>query len=138
MDSIDPQQELFTKLKVEIGKGYNVFDGALPPSDTPYPFVYLGETSIQDDFGNKTILLADVGVTIHVWSNDFNKRGTHSEMLRNIKEIARSITETATYKWQITSVYQRQLEDTTTTTPLLHGVLELNYKLRGYINAGSS
>lgn len=131
MDSIDPQQEIFTKLKVEIGKSYNVYDGALPPADTPYPFVYLGETTLQDDYGNKTMILANVGVTIHIWSDNFEKRGTHSEMLRTIKEIARGITETTNYSWNVTSVYQRQLEDSTTKTPLLHGVLEINYKLLG-------
>ncbi len=131
MDSIDPQQEIFTKLKVEIGKSYNVYDGALPPADTPYPFVYLGETTLQDDYGNKTMVLANVGVTIHIWSDNFEKRGTHSEMLRTVKEIARGITETTNYSWNVTSVYQRQLEDNTTKTPLLHGVLEINYKLLG-------
>ena len=128
---IDPQQEIFTKLKVEIEKSYDTYDGALPPENTPYPFVYLGETTLQDDYGNKTMILANVGVTIHSWSDDFTKRGTHSEMLRNGKEIARGITETTSYKWQISNIYQRQLEDNTTKTPLLHGVLEINYKLLG-------
>lgn len=131
MANIDPQQELFTKLRTEISKNYDVFDGALPPADTPYPFVYLGETTIRDDYGNKTMVLANVGVTIHVWSDDFTKRGTHSEILRNVKAIARSITETTSYSWQIVNIYQRQLEDNTTRTPLLHGVLELEYKLLG-------
>lgn len=131
MANIDPQQELFTKLRTEISKSYDVFDGALPPADTPYPFIYLGETTIRDDYGNKTMVLANVGVTIHVWSDDFTKRGTHSEILRNVKAIARSITETTSYSWQIVNIYQRQLEDNTTRTPLLHGVLELEYKLLG-------
>jgi hypothetical protein len=77
------------------------------------------------------MVLANVGVTIHVWSDAFTKRGTHSEILRNVKAIARSITETTSYSWQIVNIYQRQLEDNTTRTPLLHGVLELEYKLLG-------
>lgn len=77
------------------------------------------------------MILADVGFTIHVWIADFEKRGTHSEMLRTVKEIARSITRTTNYSWNVTSIYQRQLEDNTTKTPLLHGVLEINYKLLG-------
>lgn len=128
---IDPQQEIFTKLKVEIEKNYNVFDGALPPANTPYPFVYLGEVTLQDDYGNKSMVLANVNVTIHVWSDDFTKRGTHSEMLRDVKEIARGITETTNYSWTVLNIYQRQLEDNTTKTPLLHGVLEIEYKLLG-------
>lgn len=131
MDSIDPQQELFIAIKSELEEVYSVYDGALPPEDTPYPFVYLGEVTLQDDYGNKSMILADVGFTIHVWSADFEKRGTHSEMLRTVKEIARSITRTTNYSWNVTSIYQRQLEDNTTKTPLLHGVLEINYKLLG-------
>lgn len=128
---IDPQQELFIALKSEIEKVYDTYDGALPPKDTPYPFVYLGEVTSQDDYGNKSMVLANVSVTIHVWSDDFTKRGTHSEMLRNVKEIARGITETTNYSWAVLNIYQRQLEDNTTKTPLLHGVLEIEYKLLG-------
>lgn len=131
MDSIDPQQEIFTTLRNEIAESYNTFDGALPPADTPYPFVYLGEVDFRDDYGNKTMVLGNVTATVHVWHSDFEKRGTVSEMLRTIKEIARSITRTTNYKWQILNIYQRQLEDNTTKTPLLHGVLEIEYKLLG-------
>ena len=131
MAKIDPQQELFIAIKSELEEVYSVYDGALPPEDTPYPFVYLGEVTLQDDYGNKSMILADVGFTIHVWSADFEKRGTHSEMLRTVKEIARSITRTTNYSWNVTSIYQRQLEDNTTKTPLLHGVLEIEYKLLG-------
>ena len=128
---IDPQQELFIALKSEIEKVYDTYDGALPPKGTPYPFVYLGKVTSQDDYGNKTMILADVGFTIHIWSNDFKKRGTHSAMLNKVKEIARSITSTTNYAWNVTGIYQQQLEDNTTKTPLLHGVLEINYKLLG-------
>ena len=131
MAKIDPQQEIFTKLKVEIEKSYDTYDGALPPENTPYPFVYLGEVTLQDDYGNKSRVLANVNVTIHVWSDDFTKRGTHSEMLRKVKEIARGITNTTSYSWQVLNIYQRQLEDSTTKTPLLHGVLQIEYKLLG-------
>lgn len=43
---MDPQQELFTalleKLRDEFGED-KVFDGFLPPENTPYPFIYLAE-----------------------------------------------------------------------------------------------
>ena len=39
---LDPQQELFSNIKKEIESlGYDVYDGFLPPENTPYPFVYL-------------------------------------------------------------------------------------------------
>lgn len=41
MEYIDPQQELFSKLKIELeALGYAVYDGFLPPEGTAYPFVY--------------------------------------------------------------------------------------------------
>ena len=42
---MDPQQELFTALLIAAREqGYDVYDGALPPEDTPYPFVYLADS----------------------------------------------------------------------------------------------
>lgn len=47
---MDPQQELFTTLKLELEKlGYGVYDGFLPPEDTPYPFIYLADSHLIDD-----------------------------------------------------------------------------------------
>ena len=38
---MDPQQELFTALLIAAREqGYDVYDGALPPEDTPYPVSY--------------------------------------------------------------------------------------------------
>ena len=42
---MDPQQELFIALKKAIeAKGYDVYDSGLPPDNTPYPFVYIGNS----------------------------------------------------------------------------------------------
>lgn len=47
---MDPQQELFAELLQKIKEwGYDVYDGALPPKDTPYPFVYLADSQQIDD-----------------------------------------------------------------------------------------
>ena len=51
---MDPQQEIFTELLLRIkALGYDVFDGELPPENTPYPFVYLGDMQ-QTDRNTKT------------------------------------------------------------------------------------
>ena len=73
-ENIDPQQELYTALRNSLKQSYDTYDGALPPAGTPYPFVYLGETTLQDDYGNKTAIFAEVSITVHVWHNNFNKR----------------------------------------------------------------
>ena len=125
---IDPQQELFIKIKLEIeALGYAVYDGMLPPEDTPYPFVYLGDCR-QDDDTNKSAVFGNVYQTIHVWSNNPSNRGTVSSMLLAIKSVCRKIEHTDNFAWLLRNASQRLITDTTTKTPLLHGVLEVEYK----------
>lgn len=129
---MDPQQELFTTLLVELKKlGYDVYDGALPPKDTPYPFVYLADSQMTDDLGIKNAVLADVTQTIHVWHNNVRQRGTVSKMLLDIKRVAFKIAGTKSYSWMLTTSSQRILNDDTTDTPSLHGVIDFTYKMTG-------
>ena len=128
MIAIDPQQELFTRLKLDIeALGYSVYDGALPPEETPYPFVYLGDFG-QSDSATKSALYGYVYPTIHIWHNDTRKRGTLSKMMLDIKTACRKIEHTDNYAWVLQSVNQRIIPDNTTKTPLLHGVIEAGYK----------
>jgi hypothetical protein len=121
---MDAQQELFTTLKLNIERqGYAVYDGALPPADTPYPFVYLGDFA-QNDRDTKSHPYGNVFPTIHVWHNNPNERGTVSEMLRQVKLICRRISHTQTYAWSVRNVNSRIITDTTTRQPLLHGIVE--------------
>lgn len=124
----DPQQELFTALKLNIeALGYAVYDGFLPPEGTPYPFVYLGDFRMNDD-ANKGGVFGSVSPTIHVWSNNPRNRGTVSGMLLNIKKVCRNIHHTENFSWMVIEMNQDILPDTTTKTPLLHGVLEPVFK----------
>lgn len=128
MIEIDPQQELFTALIVMIkGLGYDVYDGALPPENTPYPFVYLADSQLTDE-SNKTAVFGTVTQTIHVWSNDVKHRGDLSKMLLSVKTGCRRLEHTNNFAWMLSNVTQRVINDTTTTTPLLHGVIEVEYK----------
>lgn len=128
---IDPQQELFSEIKVVLEENYDVYDGALPPAGTPYPFVYLGDMNFTDDYGYKQHVLGDADFMIHVYHNNVEQRGTLSSMLYDIKGKLRAITATPSYGWQLRNITQRILPDNTTSTPLMHGVLEINYKLTG-------
>ncbi len=121
---MEPQQELFTQLKTELEKlGYSVFDGCLPPSDTPYPFIYLGDFQ-QTDSANKTAVFGAVYPTIHVWINNPRKRGTLSAILLDIKTVLRKIEHTKNFAWLIKNINQKIIPDNTTKQPLLHGILE--------------
>lgn len=123
---MDVQQAVFTQLKVDIESlGYDVYDGELPPKDTPYPFVYLGNSN-QSDNSTKAGNIGTVSQMIHVWHNDVQKRGTVSAMLADIKDVCRELERK--YPVILSGITQDILPDNTTTQPLLHGVLTVNFK----------
>ena len=123
----DPQQEIFTQVKLNAeAKGYSVHDGFLPPEDAPYPFIYLGDCG-QTDTDCKNAIYGRVHLTIHFWHNNPRQRGTVSDMISVVKGICRNITKTAHYKWEARGVNTRIFPDNTTKSPLLHGVLEVDF-----------
>ena len=125
---MDAQQELFTKLIQTIkALGYSVYDGELPPEGTPYPFVYLGDNT-QSDKANKSAVFGTIYQTIHVWHNTPTKRGTVSNMLLSIKMACRAIEKTDNFSLMLTNQSQRIITDKTTKTPLLHGILDVEFK----------
>ena len=124
----DPQQELFMQLKQDIEAfGYSVYDGVLPPANTPYPFVYLGDFQ-QTDTELKDAVHGIVYPVIHVWHNDPHKRGTVSLMMLNIKSACRNIGKTENFAWFVQSMNARIIPDNSTAQPLLHGVIEPTFK----------
>ena len=128
MIAIDPQQELFTRLKLDLeAAGHTVYDGFMPPEGTPYPFDYLGEFRQTDD-ANKSAVFGTVYATIHVWSNTPRNRGTVSQMLLDIKNVCRALRHTANFGWFLQGINQQILPDNTTKTPLLHGVIEATFR----------
>ena len=125
---MDPQQELFTCLLSEIRKrGYDVYDGGLPPEGAPYPFVYLADCR-QTDRSNKNAVLGTVYQTIHVWDGTVRRRGRVSAMLADLKQICRRLEHTPGFSWMVVNIDQRILADTTTKQPLLHGFLEVEFR----------
>ena len=125
---MDPQQELFTELLLKLReRGYDVYDGALPPDGAPYPFVYVADSQQIDDL-NKTAVFGSVYQTIHVWHNNPGQRGEVSAMLLAIKDICRKIEHTGNFAWCVANVNQRLLADTTTKQPLMHGILDVEFK----------
>lgn len=125
---MDAQQELFTFLKIELEKlGYSVYDGFLPPEGTPYPFIYLGNNT-QTDQSTKREMIGNVYQTVHVWHDSPRKRGTVSQMLAVIKILCYRLERTTNFSWAVRNTSQRILADNTTSTPLLHGVLDIEMK----------
>lgn len=125
---MDPQQELFTELLLKLKEmGYDVYDTFLPPDDTPYPFIYLADSQQTDD-ANKTAVFGNVYQTIHVWHNNPRQRGTVSKMLLDIKKVCYKLEHTGNFAWMVQNINQRIFPDNTTKTPLLHGLLEVEFK----------
>lgn len=125
---MDPQQELFTELLLKLKEmGYDVYDTFLPPEDTPYPFIYLADSQQTDD-PNKTAVFGNVYQTIHVWHNNPRQRGTVSQMLLDVKKVCYKLEHTGNFAWMVQNINQRILPDNTTKTPLLHGLLEVEFK----------
>lgn len=126
---MDPQQELFTELltKLRVVFPDKVYDGFLPPENTPYPFVYLADSQLIDT-EMKGAVTGTVYQTIDVWHSSPEKRGTVSAMLLQIKNICRQLEHTQNFAWIIRNVDQRILSDTSTGKPLLHGKLEVEFK----------
>ena len=133
---MDAQQELYSALLIALktkykDTGIGVYDTFLPPDGTPYPFVYLGDSQTVDDYGNKSFIGGHVYQTVHVWHDDPKKRGTQSKIMAEIKDIARHIRDTKSYHWSIRNINQQVIPDTTTSQPLLHGVLDLEFEITG-------
>lgn len=125
---MDPQQELFTELLLKLkGLGYDVYDTFLPPKDTPYPFIYLADSQ-QSDTQTKNVVMGNVYQTIHVWHNNPRQRGTVSKMLLDIKKVCYRLEHTENFGWLVVNMNQRIIPDNTTKTPLLHGLLEVEFK----------
>ena len=121
---MDPQQELFIAYKIGIeAKGYAVYYGMLPPPETPYPFVYLGNFR-QTDREHKNAVTGTVYPTIHVFHNDTMQRGKVSKMLLDIKTVMRQTIRTSNFSWLVRNVNSDIEPDYTTKPPLLHGVVE--------------
>ena len=129
---MDPQQELFSEFLVSLREKYKdtgigVYDTLLPPDDTPYPFVYLADSQ-QNDQNTKSEVIGRVSQTFHVWHDNPRQRGTVSGLLLGIKELCYRLESTKNFGWNLQNMDQRILADTTTAQPLLHGVLEIEFK----------
>lgn len=125
---MDPQQELFTRLLLTLREwGLTVYDGAMPPDDVPYPFVYLADSQ-QTETETKGAPLASISQAIHVWHNDPEQRGTVSQTLLMVKDLCRKI-HSEHYTFTVRGVDQRIITDTSTGRPLMHGILYVDFAI---------
>lgn len=125
---MDPQQELFSELLVQLRETeYDVYDSMLPSEGTQYPFLYLADNH-QTDTTTKSAVIGRVYQTIHVWHNNPRQRGAVSGMLLAAKQVCRKLKHTENFSWALRNADQQIRPDNTTKQPLLHGILEVEYE----------
>lgn len=85
---MDPQQELFSALLLELKKQYpdGVYDTFLPPEGTPYPFIYLADSDLNDR-ANKTAVFGTVSQTIRGSAAQFHRCFCRSSRFADIWNI---------------------------------------------------
>lgn len=121
-----PQEELFIlcrKIAAGIVGEKNTFD-YLPPASTRYPFFFIGEQSSRDLI-NKSTVFAEVTQTVHLYTNDWKKRGTTSELALKFIEKMREQEKTEHFYINIKNLRLRNIVDNSTKTQLLHSVIEI-------------
>lgn len=101
----------------------NVYD-YLPGESTSYPFCYIGE-SFSSDIQTKWGYGSSVTITCHFYTDQYNKRGSFTEMINSCLNKLKVTNKNKGYKFKLKD-YRTQISgDTTTSRLLLHGILEL-------------
>lgn len=124
-----PRQEIFTMCRqaaIRVLGESSVFD-YLPGKEARYPFVFIGE-QYGEDVRYKTVVTGDCTQTIHVYHNDPGKRGSTQRIMDELLHEIRTVQHTRTFYIELVHTRTQILSDNTTSTPLLHGVLELRFK----------
>lgn len=125
---MDAQQELFIKLLIELKTlDYPVYDGFMPAEDAEYPFIYLAD-SLQDEQTTKRGIVGNITQTIHIWNNNPHKRGTVSNIAKQIKRVCRKIGNTDNYNWMVVGLTQQTIVDRTTKVHLMHTIINVEFK----------
>jgi hypothetical protein len=123
--SKSPEQEIFDAIfSTCLNLGYRTYD-YLPPNGTQYPFVYIGEV-FQQDRHTKSGLFGDIQVTVHIY-NDRKKRKETTTMRDTIKNELYKLKRAGSINVMLKRGTGQILIDNSTSEPLLHGILELEF-----------
>lgn len=124
-----PQQEIFTicrKMAIEVIGVNNTYDYP-PPEAAEYPFIYIGEQFSQDK-KNKSTVGGTVQQTFHLYHNNIKKRGTAEKFIVDLKSKLRGANKTPHFYINIKNLNSHTILDYSTKVPLLHIVVEVEFK----------
>lgn len=118
------QQKLYSDLLVNLRKKYpdSVYDGALPPDGTPYPFIYLGTVTETGRQTKHRGIPKDASVMIHVYHNNVRHRGELSGIVDAIEDVCYNLDTFGCVGYSTTI-----LPDNTTSEPLIHAAITADF-----------
>lgn len=127
---MSPGMELFCALYERIEKKHSdrITSGSIARIEKPYPFIHLGDVQELSDFQVKGGSFGQASVAISVWHNNSREQGVLDSLLFDLRQCARQIEYTDSYGWGISGVSVEKLRDTTTSQPLMRGILNLEYR----------
>ncbi|QDI90212.1 hypothetical protein EPH95_02695 [Salicibibacter halophilus] len=133
MATKSPQQQIYDAVfSASLNLGFDTYD-YLPADSADYPFVFVGE-QMNSDRRTKRFLYGEVHQTVHVYAiqrNGEQPQGTNRAafmgMIDELKVEMRKIKRTDNFKIIEQGINDQILLDTSTSTALLHGVVEVHF-----------
>lgn len=121
-----PQQYIFDEVFIQsLNLGFRTFD-YLPPESAGLPFVFIGE-QFNEDIANKTNVHGFVNQTIHIY-HDRKRRRELTDMINALKASIRKMKNAGPYRVRVNSVTDQMIFDNSTAEPLLHGIIEIEFR----------
>lgn len=121
---ITPNHAIFRQIFIEcLQETKHTFD-YLPASNTPYPFVYIGENSSVNTINFD--VYGDTDITIHIYGLRSDRTAIDDLTVDILSRISQ-ITTAFGYFFTFKTCSQQDALDTTDVQPLIHRVLDVNF-----------
>ncbi|CDQ20855.1 hypothetical protein SAMN05192559_1088 [Halobacillus karajensis] len=127
---LSPQIQLYNAIfAASLEQEYDTIDYSPTTDDSlDYPFVFVAETNSDDVISNKDVITGRLRQTVHVWGYAHN-RALFTDMVYQLEMKMRHLTRLQNYYLELAGLNSNQIFDNTTTDNLLHGTIEVEYKL---------
>ncbi|RWZ59891.1 hypothetical protein EQV77_00915 [Halobacillus fulvus] len=125
-----PDIQLFNAIyKASMDLGYTTIDYSPVNDDSlDYPFVFVAETDNEDSINNKDVIIGNITQIVHVWGYATD-RAAFSDMVHQLKQQMRRLSRLPNYRLKLENMNSNSMYDNTTTDNLLHGIIDVEYKL---------
>lgn len=122
----DVRQDIYDTI-FTVCAGYADCSDFLPPANTPYPFIRVGEYT-GNDVMNKTHVFGTYNQMIHLFWLKSDRSGM-TDVMGNLKRDLRNLTKTAGGYGILVKLNERVIPEVAENKTLLHGVitLEVNF-----------